>query len=454
MAKKTVKKTKTANDKIRKARRFVERDIWRIPLRELSPKKSFLIRHLRILLLAIRGFNEDKLRIQASALTYYTLLSIIPVIAMAFGIAKGFGLEAYLENQLHEALAGRAEVLDWVTGFSKSLLQTTHGGMIAGIGLLILIFTVMKVLNNIERAFNDIWQINKPRPLSRKLSDYFAMMFIAPIFFILAGGANVFITTQIEHITENFAFFGFMSPVLLFLVRLIPFALVWIVLTIIYMAMPNTNVKFSSALIAGIIAGTLFQLAQWGYIHFQIGVSRYNAIYGSFAAFPLMLLWMQVSWLIILFGAELSFANQNIEHYEFESETANISPYSKKILSLYILNYLVKNFYESKPPVTSSDISHQLEIPNKLVRNILNALTKTRLVAEIKGSHAKEILFQPAIDINQITVISAINKLEKQGYNEIIAKPSEELSKLRETLDHFNKTMETSPENTLLKDLG
>ncbi len=448
------KKTKAATNKINKARRFVERDIWRIPLKELSPKKSFLIRQLRILLLAVRGFNEDKLRIQASALTYYTLLSIIPVVAMAFGIAKGFGLETYLEKQLQEALAGREEVLSWIINLSTSLLKTIHGGIIAGIGMFILIFTVMKVLNNIERAFNDIWQISKPRSLSRKLSDYFAMMFIAPIFFILAGGANVFITTQIQHITENFAFFGFMSPVLLFMVRLIPFVLIWIMLTIIYMVMPNTNVKFSSALIAGIIAGTLFQLAQWGYIHFQIGVSRYNTIYGSFAAFPLMLIWMQISWLIILFGAELSFANQNIKHYEFESETANISPYSKKILSLYILNFLVKNFHQGKPPATSSDISHKLEIPNKLVRNILNNLVKTRLVSETKGSYAKEVLFQPGIDINQITVISAINKLEKQGYNEVIAKPSEELSKLKETLDHFNKTMETNSKNKLLKDIG
>ena len=448
------KKVKNTTEKIKKARRFVERDIWRIPLREMSPKKSFLIKQLRILLIAFRGYNEDKVRMQASALTYYTLLSIVPTAALAFGLAKGFGLEAFLEKQLHQALAGREEVMSWVIDFSQSLLKTAHSGMIAGFGLIILVFTIIRVLYKIEGAFNDIWQISKPRPWSRKLSDYFAMLFIAPIFLIMAGGATVFITTQIEYITENFAFFGFMSPILLFLVRLIPYILIWIMLTLIYMVMPNTNVKFSSALIAGIIAGTLFQLTQWGYVHFQVGVSRYNAIYGSFAAFPLLLLWMQISWLVILFGAEISYANQNVEHYEFETETSNISSYSKKILSLYVLHMLVKNFYQSKPPATSWDISHTLEIPNKLVRNILNNLSKTKLVSEIKGSHAKELLYQPAMDINQITITSAINKLEKQGYNELIAKPTQELSKIKETLDHFNELLDSNQENTLLKDIG
>lgn len=447
------KKEKKSSEKIKQARRFIERDIWRLPLRELSPKKSFLIKQLRIILIAFRGFNEDKVQLQASALTYYTLLSIIPVIAMAFGIAKGFGLEKYLEIQLQEALSGREQMYEWIINFTNSLLKSAQGGIMAGIGLFILVFAIMKVLNNIENSFNDIWQINKPRPLSRKLSDYFAMMLIAPLFLILSGSATVFITTQIEHITENFALFGFMSPVLLFLVKLIPYMLIWVMLTIIYMVMPNTNVKFSSALIAGIIAGTLFQLAQWGYIHFQVGVSRYSAIYGSFAALPLMLLWMQVSWLIILFGAEISYANQNVEHYEFGAETSNISPYSKKILSLFVLNYLIKNFYHGRLPVKSWDISHELKIPNKLVRNILNDLSLTKLITETQGTHAKELLYQPALDINKITILFALERLEKYGNNELLANPTKELTKIKETIDHFYSSIESSPKNKLLKDI-
>ncbi len=448
------KKSKNFTNFRKKVKRFVEKDIWYIPRRELSPKKSFLIKQLRILLVAIRGFNEDKVRLQASALTYFSLLSIIPVAAMAFGIARGFGLEAYMERQIQEALVGREDVAEWIINFSHSLLETASSGIIAGIGLIILIFTVMKVLYNIERAFNDIWQISTPRSWSRKFSDYFAMMFIAPIFLVLSGSSTVFITTQIEHITENFAFFGFLSPVLLFLVRLIPYILVWLMLTFVYMIMPNTNVKFSSALIAGIIAGTLFQLAQWGYINFQVGVSRYNAIYGSFAALPLMLIWMQISWLIILFGAEISYANQNVEDYEAEAETTNLSPYSKKILTLYVLRLLVKNFYNKVPPVTPWDISHQLKIPNKVVRNILNKLTEAGLVTATIGSNPKELLYQPAIDINQITIVNALKKIEFQGNNYLVDKSSsKDLKKIQESLAHFWANMEKSPKNKLIKDI-
>ena len=448
------KKSKNFTNFRKKVKRFVEKDIWYIPRRELSPKKSFLIKQLRILLVAIRGFNEDKVRLQASALTYFSLLSIIPVAAMAFGIARGFGLETYMERQIQEALVGREDVAEWIINFSHSLLETASSGIIAGIGLIILIFTVMKVLYNIERAFNDIWQISTPRSWSRKFSDYFAMMFIAPIFLVLSGSSTVFITTQIEHITENFAFFGFLSPVLLFLVRLIPYILVWLMLTFVYMIMPNTNVKFSSALIAGIIAGTLFQLAQWGYINFQVGVSRYNAIYGSFAALPLMLIWMQISWLIILFGAEISYANQNVEDYEAEAETTNLSPYSKKILTLYVLRLLVKNFYNKVPPVTPWDISHQLKIPNKVVRNILNKLTEAGLVTATIGSNPKELLYQPAIDINQITIVNALKKIEFQGNNYLVDKSSsKDLKKIQESLAHFWANMEKSPKNKLIKDI-
>ncbi len=446
-------KTKQLKKDLNKIKIFLEKDIWRIPLKELSPKKSFLIKQLRILLIAFRGFNEDKVRLQASALTYYTLLSIIPVIAMGFGIAQGFGLEAYLERQLEEAFAGREEVFVWITEFSHSLLDKAQGGIIAGAGMIILLFTVMKVMNNIEKSFNSIWQISKPRPWSRKFSDYFSMMFIAPIFLILAGSATVFLTTQIEIITKNFALLGFISPVLLFLVQLIPYTLIWIMLTIVYMVMPNTNVKFSSALIAGIVAGTLFQLTQWGYIHFQIGVSKYNAIYGSFAAFPLLLIWMQISWLIILFGAEISFANQNVQHYEFESESLNISPHCEKIMSLYVLNLLVKNFHNEKPPLTSWEISSNLNIPNKLIRKILHNLTKTGLIVEAKGHYAKEIRYQPGIDINKISISYAIEKLEKHGYNQLMAKPSKILMTLTDTLESFNNSMKKSNKNILLKDL-
>ncbi len=440
-------------EKINRVISFFKRDIWRMPIDELPPLRAFLLKQLKILIIALRGFREDKVQLRASALTYYTLLSLVPVVAMAFGIAKGFGLDEYLENELSKAFAGREEVFEWVLSFSQSLLDATRGGLMAGIGLIILFWTIMKVLSHIEHSFNEIWQINQPRSLARKFADYFSMMLIAPIFIILANGFTVFIITQIHNITQNFVLLGFLSPIIMFFVQLIPYMLLWVLFTIMYLVMPNTRVNFASALLAGIVAGTLFQVVQWSYIHFQVGVSRYNAIYGSFAALPLLLLVMQVSWLVVLFGAEISFANQNVEQYEFEAESLNMSSYNRRLLTLYIAHLLVKNFENGVPPYTARQISNELEIPIRLVRELLYELIDINVVSAAKTKFAKETAYQPAIDINRITIKYISDKLEHRGMDVLIARKSEEIEKLKGIMDAFNNTLEKCPENKLLKEL-
>ena len=439
--------------KIKQAIRFVEHDIWRIPLSELSPRKTFLIKQLRILILAIRGFMEDKVHVRASALTYYSLFGMVPIVGLAFGVAKGFGLENYLESQLREAFSGREEILNWVLEFSQSLLQTASGGIVAGIGMVILLYTIMIILNFIEESFNEIWQVKKPRPWSRKFSDYFSMMFIAPLFFIMASATTVFLRTEAYNFVEGMVLGQYLSPAILLIGKLIPYMLVWVMFLILYMVMPNTNVKFKSALIAAIIAGTMFQLAQWYYIYFQVGVSRYNAIYGSFAALPLLMFFIRLSWIIVLFGAELSYANQNVENYEFESETQRISPFNKKLLALYVLQAMITNFIEGGKPLTAEKLALKLQIPNKLVRSILNDLNEVSLVSETTTEQAKETGYLPAIDPNQISIKMVLDRLDRRGIDILIAKPSPELDKLKGILKGFSNRLEKASENVLLKEV-
>ncbi len=441
------------NSKIKQVTKFVKKDIWKISLDEISPVRAFFLRQLQILLLALRGFQEDKVQLRASALTFYTLLSLVPVVAMAFGIAKGFGLEKYLEAELTNAFTGREEVMEWVLGFSQSLLEATKGGLMAAIGLVILFWTVMKVLGHIEHSFNDIWQINQPRSFTRKFADYFSMMLIAPFFIIASNGFTVFLTTQIYEVTANIALLGYLSPLLMFLVNLIPYVLIWVLFTILYLVMPNTKVSITSALLAGVLAGTLFQLVQWGYIHFQVGVSRYNAIYGSFAALPLLLMWMQVSWLVVLFGAEISFANQNVEQYEFESESLNMSTYNRRLITLYIAHLLIKNFENGVPPYTARQISSDLKIPIRLVREILYELVDINLVSATKTQYAKETAYQPAIDINRISIRFLSDKLEHRGMDILVARRGKEIEKIKGIMDSFRKQLDSSPENILIKDI-
>lgn len=432
---------------------FLERDVWKIPLKDLPPRKSFVIKQIRIFVLAIRGFKQDALHLRASALTYYSLLAIVPVVAMGFGIAKGFGLEAFMEDQLREIFTGREEVFEWIMGFAYSMLETTQGGVVAGVGLVILLYTIIIVMVYVEDSFNDIWQIKHSRPFSRKVSDYFAMMFVAPLFLMLSSTATVFLTTQVSNIMGALAFLEFLSPAVMFLINFTPYVLIWIVFTLLYMVMPNTNVRPGSALIGAIIAGSIFILSQWAYIYFQVGVSRYNAIYGSFAALPLLLLWIRISWLIVLFGAEISFANQNVEHYEFEHEAKNISPFNRKILALYIYNLIAKRFDRGESALTAPQICLKLEIPIVIVRDVIDDLKEVGLVSETIAEHHKENAYQPSSDIHKITIRNVLERLDHKGMDVLIAKDTNELDQLKLTLKAFSSCLSQSPENRLVKEI-
>jgi membrane protein len=435
---------------------FVTVDIWRIRLEDLPFGKSFLIKQLRIFLLTVRGFDEDKCLTRASSLTFYTLLSIVPVMAMLFGVAKGFGIEKLLKDELTKLvikLPEQKEVLTKVMEYAESLLETTRGGVVGGIGLALLFWSVIKVLSNIEASLNDIWEIKEARSWGRKFSDYLAVMLISPMLILVSSSATVFITSQITQLTEKIMLLGMLSPFIFLSFKLIPYVLVWILFTIIYVLMPNTRVNLKAGLVAGIIAGTIFQVVQWGYISFQIGATRYNAIYGSFAALPLFLMWVQISWWVVLFGAELSFAHQNVGTYEYEPDSKKVSPAFKKVLTLQIAHLLIKNFANGDRPLTDVEIGNQLKIPIRLVHNILYDLVQSRVISETTTREDQRFGYQPARDINTLTIKYVVDAVEQNGSNNIPVARTEEFKALSKALDKFRDEMEASPANRLLKDI-
>jgi len=432
---------------------FIRIDIWRIRLADLPFGKSFLIKQLRIILLAFRGYNEDRCILRASSLTFYTLLSIVPVAAMFFGVAKGFGFEKRLESQLFERFPGQEEVLSQVIRFSSSLLEQTRGGLIAGIGMVVLFWSVLKVLGHIEMALNDIWEIKESRSWGRKFSDYLSIMLISPILVLMSGSVTVFITTQVTEITQKVALLGIFSPLISFSLKLMPYVLIWILFTILYIIMPNTKVTFKAGFLGGVIAGTLYQIAQGAYISFQIGAAKYNAIYGSFAALPLFLMWLQISWWIVLFGAELSFANQNVDTYEYEPDSLKVSAGFKKLLTLQIIHLLIKRFANGDKPLTDIQISGQLKMPIRLVHSILFDLVASDLVSEIRTEADKEFAYQPARDIHKMNIQYVLEALDHKGTEDIPVAKTEDHQALFDALKDFSEAMAESPANKLLKDI-
>ncbi len=419
----------------------------------LQEIKFLALREVRILRLAIKGFNEDKVQLRASALTYYTMLSIVPIIAMVFGIAKGFGFENRLQNEIAKSFTGQEEVLNWVLNFAEKYLANVKGGFIAGIGVVILIWTVIKLMGNIESSFNDIWQIKKSRVISRKLSDYISLIVIAPILIFLSGSVTIFLTEQVKSSEQALPLLGYIGPLLHIFVTLIPYILIWLVMTLLFLIMPNTKVNFTAAFIGGVIAGTMFQLLQWGYIHFQSMLTSYGAVYGSFAALPLFMIWLQLSWLIVLFGAEVSFSHQNIKHYEAESESENISQRIRKSVALLVLNKITLRFKNGEPAFTAEDIANQLDLSVRLVRDVLYDMLEAGIVTETVTKNIKENAFQPAQDIERLTVALVLEKLDKRGREDLIMNDTSEIKKTIHIIDSVNKDIVKSASNKKVVDL-
>lgn len=433
--------------------RYLTTDIWRVPLAGFSRRKAVLIRYLRVIILAVRGFSEDKCFLQASALTFYFLLSVVPVLAMVLGIARGFGLETILEARIMETFQEQQEIAATLIQFAHSMLEQLKGGVIAGIGLVLLLWTVIRVLSNIEKSFNEIWGIKKSRSPGRKFSDYFAIVFVSPILLVFLGSMTMVAMNRLQVATEHIPVLSLFAPSVFLLDRLLPYLLVWAAFSFIYSFMPNTKVNFKAALLGGVVGGTVYHVIQWAYISFQVGAARYGAVSGGFAAIPLFLVWVQVSWLVLLFGAEISFAQQNVETYEYEHDCLEASYSLKKLICLRIVHLLVRRFVVGEPALTAQQVSWRLEVPIRLVNEILYELVKSGFVCEARPEDARKTFYQPACDPELLTVKSVIDTLEQYGSHGIPVVRSEELTRISECLEEFGRITRESPANMLLKNI-
>ena len=274
------------------------------------------------LYLTIRFFTEKRVMTQASALTYSTLLAIVPMLAVVFAIARGFGYNKYIEMWFRELLSSQPQVADAIVSFVNSYLIHTKSGIFLGVGLIFMLYTVLMLVNNVEETFNQIWQVNNSRPILRSFANYLAMFFLFPIIIVISTGLSIFMETVADKMDD----IVILEPIVHKLFSFFPFMLMSLLFIFLYVYMPNTKVRFSCAIIPGILAGIAMHLLQIAYIHSQIWVTGYNAIYGSFAALPLFMLWVQISWAICLFGAQLTYTNQNLNRFGFNLEDIEVHP--------------------------------------------------------------------------------------------------------------------------------
>ena len=438
-------------NRIPKLWKFLTYDIWRITEDEVTRSTFALYNIIKTAYLCISRFTQDRVANKAAALTYSTLLALVPILAILFAIARGFGFDNVMKSQVLSGFGGPSEATEVIFSFVDSYLsQAKSSGMFVGIGLVMLLWTVLNLINNMELTFNRIWQVKKGRTMYRKVTDYFSLLLLMPVLLVLSGGLSLFMSTMLK----NMEGFTLLAPIGKFLIRLIPFVLTWCMFTGLYVFMPNTRVKLRHALIAGILAGTAYQAFQFLYINSQLWVSRYNAIYGSFAALPLLLLWLQVSWTICLFGAELTYAGQNISNFSFDKDTRNISRRYYDFIAILILSLVAKRFARGEAPYTAEEISQEGQIPIQLTRNMLYHLQEVGLLHEVSSDTKNmPIVYQPSIDTQQLNVALVLDRLDTYGSEDFKVDTEETYSGQWRILQQARKAYYTSTRQVLLKDL-
>lgn len=428
---------------------FFKHAIWLLPESELSALKAILLKALKVVLLAVQGFTRDLCQLRASALTLYTLLAVVPIIAMLFGIAKGFGLEKMLEQQLLEQIPHQDTTVITLIGFAQKLLANTEGGVVAGIGVVVLLWTVINMIGNIEESFNYIWKVSKGRTLNRKLSDYLSFMLLAPVLLILAGSITVFVKTQIMSLGTVIALPEFGERVLLGVLSYSPLLLIIGLFSITFIFIPNHKVSYPAGIIAGVVTGILYHLIQWLYLSLQIGVSSHSAIYGSLAALPLFVVWVQIGWMIVLFGCEMAFYLQNYDSCRHNSQFPALSFVLKKTIALQITHLIVLNSVNAGKPLTAEDISVNLQASKTIIHQLLDFLVASDVLLRLKTEEDDHV-YLPAVDINHLSVAFVLNAMEHCGQDKLPAIKQD--AAFAELISNAGKWLETSEQDRLLKD--
>ena len=372
--------------------RFLRHDLWHVQRHNTTALAYYCCSLLKKLLLAVEFFTTRRVIDMAAALTYSTLLALVPILAVVFGVARGFGYNKYIEVWFRELLGSQPQAADAIINFVNSYLVHTKSGVLLGVGLVLMLYTVLMLTLNVEKTFNTIWQVKHRRSLYRAVTDYLAMLLLVPVVIVLVSGLSIAGA------------------------RLLPYVLMAVVFMGMYMCVPNTKVRLQVVIVPGILAGVGMQALQLFYIHAQVLLSSYNAIYGSFAALPLFMLWVQLSWTICLFGVQLCYTNQNMDELSFRLQVADISPRYRLLLAIILMSRVCQRFADGKRPYTALDLRRLTNIPIRITQDLLYMLVRAGLLSENSADGKyQEPTYQPAMTLQKLTVGAMVERLDSMG---------------------------------------
>ena len=381
-----------------------------------DPKKRLGYRILQTIILFARGFKDKALNVRANSLSFSLLFAFVPMVAGVFAIARGFGFEELLQERISTSFLAEANIAPTIMEWVERYLETARGGLFLGIGLVVLIWAVYAFFNMLELSFNNIWNVKQSRSFGRRLSNYMVVLLLVPIMIILSSGISIFLNSAASASPVLQA----IEPIRRVLLRLIPFVVASGVFTWIFIAIPNTKVRFLSAIIPGVIVGILFQLVQMFSVYLVMLFTRMSVVYGAFSAIPLILVWLHITCWLLLIGAELAFAIQNNDLFAYEKDLKTMSRRYKDYVMLYLLAVIIRRFEAGESPQTAQKMAAEHQLPIRLVQQLLSRLEETSIVRRVYTEDEEEQAFVPALDTKSITVEMVIGRISAQGTEDFL----------------------------------
>jgi membrane protein len=384
-------------DPVKRLNDFLGKELWYIDTGSLGGFRAFFVKLIRLIYVTAREFSEGELTLRAMSLVYTTLLSLVPLLAFSLSILKAFGVHNQLEPLLYNFLSPLGPQGSYI---AKKILESVGNmkvGVLGSLGLAVLIYTVISLIQKIEDALNRIWKVAKGRSVVRRLSDYISILIIAPILMFTAIGLNASLMSNT--FVQKLISMEPLGTAVYYGGKLIPYIVVSIAHTFIYMIIPNTKVRLGSALLGGVVAGVMWQTTGWAFASFVASSTRYPAIYSSFAVIILFMIWLYLNWLILLIGAEISFCYQNLRFLTLRKEAFHLSSRMREKLSLLIMFLIGYNFYHDKDRWTLDSLVERLGLPQEPIESTLSQLENKGLIIET-GDDPPAYL--PARDIETI----------------------------------------------------
>ncbi|NOY14199.1 MAG: YihY/virulence factor BrkB family protein [Deltaproteobacteria bacterium] len=421
--------------------------LWEQNPNELTRLQRVLLRQAQTVVLVFRDFDINQSLLRAAALTYYTMLSIVPLLALTFALLKAFGVQNLLEPLIMERLnVGDGQAVQAILGY----INNTQVGKMGTIGLVFLLVAVISLLTNVEKTFNYVWGVREMRPLLRRFADYLSVILVGPVLIISAISMTSSLASN--SLVQKLLELQLVGSLTLLLFKVAPFVFMWLAFTGLYVFMSNIKVEWRPAFIGGVVGGTLWQLAQWAYVNFQVGVAKYNAIYGTMAALPIFMIWLYLSWVIVLFGLGVTYAKQNLRVGGRDLRGSEVSRNCYEQVALLLLVTLADRFSRGETALSQEQLATRLSLPARLCRSLLRQLVEIGFVTEL-CSRTGQHRYQLGRSAENLPLAEILQTMRSKGEEILYLSPQPQTLVTIETCEKLAALIEEGLAGMTLRDM-